>query len=607
MSKNGSLVLGKYKIIEELGRGGMGVVCKAENVVIEKLVAIKKMFNKEGRLTDAEYREQANKFLQEAKNVAKLDAHPNIVTIYDAGEENDKYFIVMEYLEGKDLSQCMEEGTSFEMKDCINIAIATASGLGYAHEKGIIHRDIKPSNIMLLSSGEIKVMDFGIAKALDSMNITRTGMSFGSLGYMSPDLKFRDVDGRADIFSLMVVIYQLLTRENPFPGDSFYEYFDNLNNPEFVPLPPSQLNPNIPKCLETIIINGLFKDRNLRYQNCDELIQDLKKAMNELETGEPAQIILRGSQSPPPSPDVQQTEPKGKDTVKTPDTRTTVMDELAQETTDEERKKKILLCSVAAAIVALLIFVSLLSTIFKKNVKDKTWGTIATGNGTPSPAEEVIVKVPTDLDANLLKYARKGEKEEIIEKKEFNSNRPFYWHPGKYTVIFIKKWHNPITRNIELQPGERHTLEGPTLNDWKSEKKTILILKSNVSCKVKIYKGDGELATKELIQLAGKKETPLELEPATYSIKANAKKSGYKAFSKKVTLNKGDNILSKIDIKLKPYTGGGHSGGRGGRSGGSYSGGRGGYSGGSYSGGRGSRSGGGGNTGGSVVIPGGVE
>lgn len=611
MSENENLILGKYRIIEELGRGGMGVVYKAENVVIEKIVAIKKMF-RDPRLTDAEYQEQAYRFLQEAKNVAKLDAHPNIVTIYDAGEENGEYFIVMEYLEGKDLSQHMEEGTVFDLKDCIKIAIAAASGLGYAHEKGIVHRDVKPSNIMLLSSGEIKVMDFGIAKALDSAAKTRTGMAFGTLGYMSPDLKFKDIDGRADIFSLMVVFYQLVTRQLPFPGDSFYEYYDNLNSPEFDPLPPSQLNQNIPMSLEMIIKKGLIKDRKFRYQNCNELIQDLSKAFNELETGEPTNIIPRGTQPPPQPPTIQPIEPKGVDTGEIPadkegkqrkgsmDGGTSISPgEKSTSTIDKERKKRILLYSSAVVIVALLIFLSLSGTFFRSNgnvqitppgnevsQEEKDQGKEGKSNGSgkitnsspssapgksispgvasvlnkslspspqSSPVEVSLVKVPKNLKADRLEYAKKGEEKKIIERNDFDSSSFKEWQPGKYSIIFIKKSHNPIPRSIELQPGKQHTIEGPTSDEWKKEKKTILTLESSVSCKVKIFrKSDGKLMKPPSpLKLNAGVKSEIPLKPGVYKIVAS--QDGYDNLPIKVTLNKGSYIPKQINLS-RSYT-----------------------------------------------------
>jgi serine/threonine-protein kinase len=214
------------------------------------------------------------KFFREAESAGTL-SHPNIVTIYDAGEEQDLAYIAMEFLEGTDLEMHTKKGNLLPMRKVIDYIADIADGLDYAHGRGIIHRDIKPANIMLLKSGIVKITDFGIAKITASSQ-TKTGVVKGTPFYMSPEqIAGKKVDGRSDIFSLGVMLFQLVTGEAPFTGDSPASLMHQILN---VPHPnPKTLNPKIVKPLVPIIDKTLKKDRKNRYQKASRLSANLKE------------------------------------------------------------------------------------------------------------------------------------------------------------------------------------------------------------------------------------------------------------------------------------------------------------------------------------------
>ena len=275
--------LGRYKILGELGRGAMGVVYKAEDPALDRIVALKTIILSEG---DAAGRKDYHKrFFQEAKASARL-THPQIITVYDFGEEDDLAYMAMEFLKGTELRTRMAKG-AIGVAEAVHIAEQVAEGLGYAHEHGVVHRDIKPSNIMLLPHEQVKIMDFGIARMRASDHKTSTGMVLGTPKYMSPEqVAGAAVDHRSDIFSLGVVLYEMLTRSRLFSGEDTPQIFYNVVNVQ--PAPPSRLNPEVPPMLDFVLERALKKDPAVRYQDAFELAADLRSCMIELidrETG----------------------------------------------------------------------------------------------------------------------------------------------------------------------------------------------------------------------------------------------------------------------------------------------------------------------------------
>jgi serine/threonine-protein kinase len=274
--------IGRYKILGELGHGAMGVVYKAEDPSLDRIVALKTIRlgdEVEGR------KEYERRFMLEAKAAGKL-THPNIVTIFDFGEEEDLAYMAMELLEGSDLRTRMRQG-DFPAMEAVEIALQVADGLGFAHEFGVVHRDIKPGNIMLLERGAVKIMDFGIARMRHADHKTSTGMVLGTPRYMSPEqIGGQPVDQRSDVFSLGTVLYEMLTRTQLFAGGDVNQIAHNVTNAE--PAPPSHSNPEVPQLVDFIVARALKKDPAVRYQDAYEMAADLRDALAEMRGRKPA-------------------------------------------------------------------------------------------------------------------------------------------------------------------------------------------------------------------------------------------------------------------------------------------------------------------------------
>src|ERR1700730_12731999 len=268
-----SVKAGRYEILGELGRGAMGVVYRATDPVIGRAVAVKTIrLSEEG--TGLNRTELLSRFKTEAR-AAGLLAHPNIVVVYDAGEENGIFYITMELIEGKSLQSLLDFGHGFPVPRILRILEQTCSALQLAHERHVIHRDIKPANLMLTADDTVKITDFGTAKILQFGTVQQTTHVMGTPSYMSPEqVKGRPVDGRSDIFSLGVMLYEMLTGEKPFPGQSITTVIYKIVNEE--PIPPRQLNPSIHPGLNDIVMRALAKEPDDRYQTCRELQDDLK-------------------------------------------------------------------------------------------------------------------------------------------------------------------------------------------------------------------------------------------------------------------------------------------------------------------------------------------
>ncbi|GAC1701103.1 MAG: hypothetical protein NVS9B4_03810 [Candidatus Acidiferrum sp.] len=264
---------GRYEIVGELGRGAMGVVYKAVDPVIGRPVAVKTIrLSEEG--TGLSRPELLARFQTEAR-AAGLLTHPNIVVVFDAGEEDGLYYITMELVEGKSLQALIDGGQGFPLPRILRIMDQTCNALQFAHERNVVHRDIKPANLMLTADDTVKVTDFGTAKILQFGTMQQTAHVMGTPSYMSPEqVKGRAVDGRSDIFSLGVLLYEILTGEKPFPGQSITTVIYKIVNEE--PVPPQQLNSSIHPGISGIVMKALVKDPDARYQSCREMLDDLK-------------------------------------------------------------------------------------------------------------------------------------------------------------------------------------------------------------------------------------------------------------------------------------------------------------------------------------------
>lgn len=263
--------LGRYEVISELGQGAMGVVYKARDPLIDRIVAIKTI---NLGLAQEEKDEYEGRFYQEARAAGRLN-HPNIVTIYDVGKSGDIAYIAMEFLQGCELRDLMREHEKLPVDQVLDMVAQVASGLAYAHEHEIVHRDIKPSNIMVIRDGHVKITDFGIARMASSAVRTQTGMVLGSPKYMSPEqVMGRVIDQRSDIFSLGVMLYEMLTGEAAFTGENVNAImFQTLN---YIPAAPSTLNSKVPEMLNFIVAKALAKGLDDRYQNAKDFAADLR-------------------------------------------------------------------------------------------------------------------------------------------------------------------------------------------------------------------------------------------------------------------------------------------------------------------------------------------
>src|SRR6266481_5497592 len=287
---------GRYEIVGELGRGAMGVVYKAVDPVIGRTVAVKTIrLSEEG--TGLSRPELLSRFQTEAR-AAGLLAHPNIVVVYDAGEENGIYYITMELIEGKSLQALLDSGHSFPVPRVLRIMEQTCSALQFAHERSIIHRDIKPANLMLTADDTVKVTDFGTAKILQFGTVQQTTHVMGTPSYMSPEqVKGRAVDGRSDIFSLGVMLYEMVTGEKPFPGQNITTVIYKIVNED--PVPPRQIDPSIHPGISAVVMRALEKEPDQRYQSCREMLEELRNYRTLTPTGgNPQSTMMMGGGSP---------------------------------------------------------------------------------------------------------------------------------------------------------------------------------------------------------------------------------------------------------------------------------------------------------------------
>jgi len=281
-------MLGRYQVEKELGKGAMGVVYLGKDPKIGRVVAIKTMALSQEFEGD-ELIEVKERFFREAETAGRL-THPNIVTIYDAGEEHDLAYIAMEFLKGRDLAPYTKKDTLLPVPQVMSIVARVAEALGYAHQQNVVHRDIKPANIMYEPESDTpKVTDFGIARVTDSSK-TKTGMVLGTPSYMSPEqLAGKKVEGRSDLFSLGVMLYQMLSGTLPFTGESMAQLMFKIANEPHADI--RTVNPNLPTCVAAVINKALAKDPEQRYQTGEQMAKAIRLCLGTMTAAKPAPAV----------------------------------------------------------------------------------------------------------------------------------------------------------------------------------------------------------------------------------------------------------------------------------------------------------------------------
>jgi len=269
--------IGRYKILGELGRGAMGVVYRAQDPTIGRLVAIKTI--RLADLSDQTERARLQERLFREAQSAGILSHPGIVVVYDVGTDGDTTYIAMEFVNGTTLEKLLADPNPPGQQTVLGVLRQTAAALDYAHKKGIVHRDIKPANIMIDGDATVKIADFGIAKIATSNQLTQTGLVMGTPNYMSPEqVQGKPVDGKADQFALAVVAYEMLTGEKPFTGEQLTTVLYKIVSED--PPPVEHLNPTLGFAVSMVLTRAMSKDPARRYGNCSEFVEALEAALN---------------------------------------------------------------------------------------------------------------------------------------------------------------------------------------------------------------------------------------------------------------------------------------------------------------------------------------
>jgi serine/threonine protein kinase len=272
--------LGRYELLRVLGKGAMGVVYEGRDPNLDRRVAIKTV--KVENLSEEAAAEYEHRFRTEARSAARLQ-HPNIVSVYDSDRDTDVAFLVMEYIQGDDLKHHLDRGVRYTLEQSLKIIRDLLSALDYAHKQGIVHRDIKPANLLIEPGGRVKLTDFGVARIQDSGEATRTqGSMVGTLKYMAPEqVQGQKIDARADLFSVGVVLYQLLTDKRPFDGDNDFSIIHQIIGSE--PPAPSMSNARLPPALDAVVARALAKDRDNRFATARDFAVALQAAIRRAE------------------------------------------------------------------------------------------------------------------------------------------------------------------------------------------------------------------------------------------------------------------------------------------------------------------------------------
>lgn len=519
--------VGRYQVEGELGQGAMGVVYKATDPTIGRQVALKTLrLDVHGIEADEMHR----RFQNEARAAGVLN-HPNIITIYDAGEDQNLFYIAMEFIVGETLAEILKKRRVLPVEHVIGVTRGVCNGLDFAHSKGIIHRDIKPANIMIAADGTAKIMDFGIAKAAG--NLTTAGQVLGTPNYMSPEqVRGKPLDGRTDLFSLGVVLYEMLTGAKPFAAENVTSIIYKIVNED--PVAPHELDPGIDPGLSAIVMRALSKDANDRYQSGADLAREVANCSSYRAPS----AALTGAQVAFSAEQINSAEPtQAAATAVAPATSKIPAPVTAPETTAPAVPRKSRRRISFGVVTALTVVVVLAAVGHRIRKRIPAAEPQPTRVQQPAAATETPVreKTPERLGELSVSSVPPGAKIEIDGKTNAAWVTPLRdekLSPGKHTVHLTLPNYEPETRTVEIFGGRKTNVDA-TL---KSLYATIHLASDPPGANILI---DG--------QPTGKK-TPADLKVAPGSSSFILRKQGYDDSGDTVTVAAGDtvNITPKL-------------------------------------------------------------
>ena len=505
MLTKGQKINDRYEIIKTIGEGGMANVYLANDTILDRKVAIKVL---RGDLSNDE--KFIRRFQREALSVSNL-SHPNIVEVYDVGEEDGQYYIVMEYIEGKTLKQLLKKRETLTLPEVIDIMLQLTDGLAHAHESYIIHRDIKPQNIMILDNGLVKITDFGIAMALNATQLTQTNSVMGSVHYLPPEqANGKSATVKSDIYSLGILMYELITGSVPFKGDNAVE-IALKHMKEKIPSIRKQ-NPTIPQSVENIVIKATAKNPRNRYDSVKEMHDDLEVCM-EKENAKKVTFEY-------PENDIDDSEPitkkKEKNKIEKPNVEYTEKKEesIEEDILETPKKRNTVILLLTGIVLFLLIIAGIFWLSSTKEVKDVI---------VPNVVGKEIEKAIKELEKLGFKYTIESKESDTVAEGLVIRTNP--------KAGSTRKKGDTITI-IESLGGEYHYLEDYTGKDYTEIKAKLELIGVNVNIEKK------DVENKE--EYKGKEQNIIEQKPA------------YNKDEKKV-LEKGDTITLYIPNIVNEY------------------------------------------------------
>ena len=470
MLTKGQKINDRYEIIKTIGEGGMANVYLANDTILDRKVAIKVL---RGDLSNDE--KFIRRFQREALSVSNL-SHPNIVEVYDVGEEDGQYYIVMEYIEGKTLKQLLKKRETLTLPEVIDIMLQLTDGLAHAHESYIIHRDIKPQNIMILDNGLVKITDFGIAMALNATQLTQTNSVMGSVHYLPPEqANGKSATVKSDIYSLGILMYELITGSVPFKGDNAVE-IALKHMKEKIPSIRKQ-NPTIPQSVENIVIKATAKNPRNRYDSVKEMHDDLEVCM-EKENAKKVTFEY-------PENDIDDSEPitkkKEKNKIEKPDVEYTEKKEesIEEDILETPKKRNTVILLLTGIVLFLLIIAGIFWLSSTKEVKDVI---------VPNVVGKETEKAIKELEKLGFKYTIESKESDTVAEGLVIRTNP--------KAGSTRKKGDTITI-IESLGGEYHYLEDYIGKDYTEIKAKLELIGVNVNIEKKDVENKDEYKGKE--------------------------------------------------------------------------------------------------------------